>query len=124
MSRMTDEAANLAKREITGAAWFPLKTGNLRDNAVSVRRVSSGTEILFSSVKAPHIDYLEYGTGPHDIPGAFGRPLPFGFGGRFAGFFHPGSRIHVWFISRKAVDLSLDCALRVCSKYYKVVSHD
>src|SRR5689334_7592171 len=36
--------------------------------------------------------YYVYGTVPHDIPGAWGRPLPFGIGGRFGdNKFHPGN---------------------------------
>lgn len=31
------------------------------------------------------------GTAPHDIPGAWGIPAPFGIGGRFDGKFHPGT---------------------------------
>lgn len=40
------------------------------------------------------VDYapdVEWNTRPHDIPGAFGRPLPFGVGGQFSGKFHPGT---------------------------------
>lgn len=35
--------------------------------------------------------YLHEGTAPHDIPGAWGHPAPFGIGGRFDGKFHPGT---------------------------------
>jgi hypothetical protein len=31
------------------------------------------------------------GSDPHDIPGAFGIPAPFGIGGQFSGKFHPGT---------------------------------
>jgi hypothetical protein len=31
-----------------------------------------------------------FGVVAHDIPRAFGKPLPFGIGGRFEGKFHPG----------------------------------
>lgn len=43
--------------------------------------------------------FLDTGTGPHNIPHAFGRPLPFGTHGRFDGKFHPGSKVHEGFIS-------------------------
>ena len=36
--------------------------------------------------------FLSHGTIPHDIPGAFGYPLPFGMTGRFGGMFHPGTK--------------------------------
>jgi hypothetical protein len=35
--------------------------------------------------------FLHNGTPPHDIPGAFGIPAPFGIGGSYAGKFHPGT---------------------------------
>jgi Bacteriophage HK97-gp10, putative tail-component len=40
----------------------------------------------------PYAMFLITGTQPHDIPRAFGRPLPFGIGGRFGDKFHPGTK--------------------------------
>lgn len=45
--------------------------------------------------------FLDTGTKPHNIPHAFGRPLPFGTFGRFDGKFHPGSKVHMGFVSGK-----------------------
>src|SRR5438552_3080561 len=45
-----------------------------------------GAPILFALYEA--------GAPPHDIPGAFGIAFPFGTGGRFDGFFHPGAPAH------------------------------
>jgi hypothetical protein len=58
------------------------------------------------------------GTPPHDIPGAFGRDLPFGIGGRFNGKFHPGIEepdrfpIKVWATMEIAVSASLARAIK------------
>ena len=94
------EVTNLIKRQ----TWFPYKTGNLKFNATQGAMYDAQTfRIHFDSSVAPYVEYLEEGTDPHDIPGAFGRPLPFGIGGRFDGKFHPGSKIHQGFIKEKCV---------------------
>jgi hypothetical protein len=49
--------------------------------------------------------YEHEGTSPHDIPGAFGYPLPFGVGGRFDGMFHPGTTANPFL--RDALPLAL-----------------
>lgn len=93
---------------IKGASFFPVRTGFLRDHATSGRMIDPNTYLIkFDSKIAPYVRYLEEGTTAHDIPGAFGRPLPFGFGGRFNGFFHPGSTKHYHFIQDKTVDAIL-----------------
>ena len=85
-------------------SWFPYKTGKLKFQATQGSMYSDTTyRIHFSSVIAPYVEYLEEGTRPHDIPHAFGRPLPFGIGGRFEGKFHPGSTKHKDFIKDKCV---------------------
>lgn len=96
---------------IKAAPWFPHKTGTLRDQATRgsvLTSVNKTYVITFDSIVAPYIEYLELGTRPHDIPGAFGRPLPFGVGGRFNGKFHPGSTKHQGFISQKCVGTIID----------------
>ena len=99
------EVTNLIKRQ----SWFPYKTGNLKFNATQGAMYDAQTfRIHFDSSVAPYVEYLEEGTGPHDIPGAFGRPLPFGIGGRFDGKFHPGSHKHEGFISDKCVGAIID----------------
>ena len=99
------EVTNLIKRQ----SWFPYKTGNLKFNATSGAMYDSTTfRIHFDSTIAPYVEYLEEGTDPHDIPRAFGRPLPFGIGGRFDGKFHPGSKKHVGFIKDKCVGAIVD----------------
>lgn len=99
------EVTNLIKRQ----TWFPYRTGNLKFNATQGAMYDETTfRIHFDSSVAPYITYLEEGTDPHDIPGAFGRPLPFGIGGRFDGKFHPGSHKHDGFISNKCVNAIID----------------
>lgn len=107
--------------QIKSAAWFPLRTGRLRDRAVYQTPVqkmigASISTITFDSAVAPYIPYLQEGTSPHDIPHAFGRPLPFGIGGRFGGKFHPGSHKHDGFISNKATYLAFQVVLNKAEK--------
>lgn len=100
---------------IKRASWFPYKSGNLKFNATQGAMYNATTfRIHFDSSVAPYVEYLEEGTGPHDIPGAFGRKLPFGIGGRFNGKFHPGSTKHQGFISNKCVNEIVDY---ISSKY-------
>lgn len=92
-------------RLIKQASWFPYKSGKLKFEATSGRMLDETTYCInFSSSIAPYVEYLEEGTDPHDIPRAFGKPLPFGIGGRFNGKFHPGSRKHQGFIKDKSVN--------------------
>lgn len=107
--------------------FLPYDTGNLRNN-ISVRvqsyYKSKEVKIFLNGKKVPYAVYLEEGTAPHDIPHAFGygtkrddRPnpytgqIPFGVGGKFDGFFHPGSTKHKDFIERVLV--------KNCIDYYK-----
>lgn len=96
---------------IKGQPWFPYRTGWLRDHATSGNLQDSKTYVItFSNEIAKmnggneYITFLEEGTSPHDIPGAFGKAFPFGIGGRFEGKFHPGSSKHKGFISDKSVN--------------------
>lgn len=88
------------------SSFFPYKTGNLKFHATIGSMWISTTcyRIHFDSTVAPYVEYLEEGTGPHNIPGAFGRPAPFGTSGRFNGMFHPGSNKHKDFIKRDCVN--------------------
>lgn len=72
---------------------FPRDTGRLADMATHIG--TNSMEIAFNEKIADYIPYLEYGTGPHEIPNAFGRG---------ATVRHPGSRKHVGFIERAADD--------------------
>lgn len=100
LEQVGNEVTNLIKRQ----TWFPYKSGNLKFNATQGSMYNANTfRIHFDSSVAPYIEYLEEGTSPHDIPGAFGYALPFGIGGRFNGKFHPGSTKHKGFISEKSV---------------------
>lgn len=95
---------NIITTRIKSASWFPYKSGNLKFSATSGRLLDENTfQINFSETVAPYVVYLEEGTRPHDIPRAFGRPLPFGIGGRFSGKFHPGSTKHKDFIKDKCI---------------------
>lgn len=94
---------------IKSRSWFPFKTGLLKFHATSGQMYMHDVfRIHFSSAVAPYVEYLEEGTRPHDIPGAFGRAVPFGIGGRFDGKFHPGSTKHKGFISVKSVNAIVD----------------
>lgn len=76
----------------------PEKTGCLKGSIVKrFEETATGLQMRIQSDTAPcdprHESYGLYvheGTGPHNIPGAFGIPAPFGVGGRFDGMFHPG----------------------------------
>lgn len=104
---------------IKRASWFPYKTGKLKFEATSGSMYTNTTfRIHFDSSIAPYVQYLEEGTDPHDIPRAFGRPLPFGIGGRFDGKFHPGSKKHKDFIKDKSVGAIIEY---ICTKYNGVV---
>lgn len=99
------EVTELIKR----ASFFPYKTGNLKFNATQGAMYDDVTfRIHFDSTVAPYVENLEEGTGPHDIHGAFGKPAPFGIGGRFQGKFHPGSTKHKDFIKRDCVNAIVD----------------
>lgn len=99
-----EQIGNEALGAIKRASFFPFKTGRLKFHATSGSMYTDDTyRIHFSGTVAPYVEYLEEGTSPHDIPRAFGKPLPFGIGGRFDGKFHPGSTKHKGFISSKCV---------------------
>ena len=101
LESLGNEVTDLIKRQ----SWFPYKTGHLKFDATKGHLLEPNVyQIKFDSSVAPYIPYLEEGTDPHDIPRAFGRPLPFGIGGRFDGKFHPGSRKHEGFIKVKSVN--------------------
>jgi len=104
---------------IKEASWFPFKSGHLKFDATKGNMINENTYVItFDSTVAPYVVYLEEGTLPHDIPRAFGRPLPFGIGGRFNGKFHPGSFKHQGFISDKSVNAIVNYFV---SKYNGVV---
>lgn len=107
--------------------YFPVRTGFMRDSACYPESLGGwfGSELAcvkFDSAVAPYIPYLEEGTTAHDIPNSFGYGPQFGIGGRFSGKFHPGSYLHVGFISVNCYDDAKSIALSECSKYFRVVS--
>ena len=104
-----EQVGTRAVELIKSATFFPYKTGRLKFHATMGGMYSDDAyRIHFSSTVAPYVVYLEEGTGPHDIPRAFGKTLPFGIGGRFDGKFHPGSTKHKGFISVKCVGAIVD----------------
>lgn len=106
-------------KRIKQASWFPFRTGKLKFHATNGYMLSPTTyRIHFSSHIAPYVEYLEEGTTAHNIPKAFGRPLPFGTSGRFNGKFHPGSTKHKGFISVKCVQTVVDY---IANKYNGIV---
>ena len=104
---------------IKGSSYFPYHTGHLRDVATKGDMFNNKTYwIKFDGGIAPYVEYLEEGTTAHDIFNAFGFALgnnpkgkivseTFGYGGRFDGFFHPGSTKHYHFIQDKVIDTIL-----------------
>lgn len=106
-------------KTIKSASFFPVRTGWLKNHATSGRMISHDTYMIkFDGEIAPYLQYLEEGTKAHDIYNAFGFALGnnpsgkivspyFGIGGRFSGFFHPGSTKHYKFIENKSVDAVL-----------------
>lgn len=94
---------------IKESSFFPYKTGKLKFHAtIGTMWTPTCYRIHFDSTIAPYVTYLEEGSRPHDIPGAFGRRFPFGIGGRFNGMFHPGSMKHKDFIKRDCVNAIVD----------------
>lgn len=95
---------DIITRNIKSASWFPYRSGHLKHNATKGYLANSNTYVIaFDATIAPYIDALEYGSKAHNIPGAFGKALPFGTSGRFNGMFHPGSFKHKGFIGEKSV---------------------
>ena len=124
--KVVQKIAQTACEEIKSSPWFPVDTGKMRDSAVyTCPRVGligfSSYTLRFDGYVCPYIIYNEEGTSPHDIPHAFGKPLPFGIGGRFDGMFHPGSIKNKGFISNEAVAVAMSTAVRIMSRYGKVV---
>jgi hypothetical protein len=81
-------------------AKAPRDTGCLEETIV--KRVEENAETGFvirivsdsspcSPSRTSYSLFVHNGTKPHDIPGAFGIPAPFGVGGRFDGKFHSGN---------------------------------
>lgn len=104
------QACLVSFNEMKKSKSMPFKTGRLKFHAVSGCFENGNLyHIKFDSKVAPYIEFLQTGTLPHDIPKAFGRPLPFGIGGRFDGKFHPGSFKHWMFIDK----LTGECATRM-----------
>lgn len=111
LEQLGDEVTALIKE----ASFFPYKSGRLRDQATKgAPYTDTCYRINFNSSIAPYVEALERGSKPHNIPFAFGRPLPFGLYGRFDGKFHPGSMKHKGFISNKSVPMIVDY---ICQKY-------
>jgi hypothetical protein len=65
---------------------------HLRDRIFVERHSAIGlVQATYETDRSPVAKFVLGGTKPHDIPGAFGYPPPFGIGGRFEGKFHPGT---------------------------------
>lgn len=77
----------------------PRRTGCLQDTIVKRAETLAGELAIriqsdttpCSPSRTSYSLFVHEGTDPHDIPGAWGIPSPFGVGGRFGGMFHPGS---------------------------------
>lgn len=91
-------------------ADIPEDTGLMKAYIVSrVQRAPQGINILLNN---DIVSYNDLGTRPHDIPNAFGYGHDFGIGGRFDGFFHPGSTKNVGFVDRVIVSKILSYYVR------------
>lgn len=66
-----------------------VKRSETLDGELAIRIQSDTTSC--SASRTSYSLYVHDGTTPHDIPGAFGLPAPFGIGGQFDGKFHPGT---------------------------------
>lgn len=98
------DACFTVMKETKESRLIPYRTGRLKFHAMKgALEKEDMYHIKFDSKVANYIGFLQEGTKAHDIPGAFGRPLPFGIGGRFEGKFHPGSFKHAGFIDATAV---------------------
>lgn len=98
VGRFLTEAATRVQMDAKARA--PRRTGCLQDSIVK-RFETDGENMAVrivsdtSPCSPSHTSYslfVHEGTSPHDIPGAFGYPPPFGIGGRFDGKFHPGTK--------------------------------
>ena len=84
--------------QMAAKAQAPRRTGCLQGSIVK-RAESLGDELAIriqsdttscSPARKSYSLFVHEGSEPHDIPGAFGIPAPFGIGGQFSGKFHPG----------------------------------
>lgn len=67
-----------------------VKRAETLDGELAIRIQSDTTSC--SESRTSYGLFVHNGTDPHDIPGAFGIPAPFGIGGQFGGHFHPGTK--------------------------------
>lgn len=118
------------RNSLVKQGFFPYATGLLKRNTTAQNigktqhdgKIYNTARINFNASTTPYVVYLEEGTRAHNIPKAFGRtnfwqpfafegdltPYPFGIGGRFDGFFHPGSTKHKGFISVKSINFIIN----------------
>jgi len=108
--------------------FMPYMSGKLKSSiyqsSISSSNKNPASAIVFDASIAPYIPFLEYGTGPHDIPNSFGYGERFGIGGRFSGKFHPGSKKHVGFISHDFFELTHEIIHLRCMEIGRVISDD
>ena len=107
-SQFARKCCKIADERIKRRDIIPVDTGYMKNAAIYCAPTPSvigaaSYSIKFDASVAPYIVYNEEGTRPHDIPRAFGYPLPFGIGGQFDGMFHPGSYKNAGFISNRCV---------------------
>ena len=97
---------------IKESSFFPYKSGNLKFHAtIGSMYTPTCYRIHFDSLIAPYVEYLEEGTGPHDIFPTLKKSLKFEIDGKtvFAKkVHHPGSTKHKDFIKRDCVNAIVD----------------
>ena len=119
LEQVGNDVLTLIKR----SSFFPYKTGKLKFQATSgFMQTDTTYRIHFSSVIAPYVEYLEEGTGPHEIfPRKVNGFLVFTKDGKkiFARKVnHPGSTKHQGFIKDKCVNAIINY---ITAKYDGVV---
>lgn len=107
-----EQVGNELTSMIKEASWFPYKQGNLKFNATQGAMYSDNIyRIHFDSSIAPYVEYLEEGTGPHDIYPVLRKSLAFKVNDKMVfakKVHHPGSTKHKGFISEKCVNTIVD----------------
>lgn len=102
---------------------MPYDTGHLA-HAAYFKRFYGADECILTincadnQMGAPYAPSLNDGSVPHNIPHAFGRPLPFGMKGKFDGKFHPGSQKHKGFFDGPSENSILGYAINYFVRHY------
>jgi hypothetical protein len=87
-------------------------TGPEVEGASATMSIENTKSVMSKSGKVwSLLELLVHGTPPHNIPGAFGFPPPFGTVGKYDGMFHPGTRPND-FVQRAIAETDFSAILR------------